>query len=51
MKRQNEALYNIRDELQNIPKKDLIHLLEHNKQDIPEGADRVRYHAFYVQLW
>lgn len=42
MKKQNDLMYKHRDNLQALHKTQLTHLLEYNKQQVPEGVPRVR---------
>lgn len=41
MKKQNEELYAIRDKISCLQKKDMIALLERNRQEIPTGTSNV----------
>ncbi|KAL0276840.1 UNVERIFIED_CONTAM: hypothetical protein PYX00_004320 [Menopon gallinae] len=41
MKKQNKTMFEYRDKLELLTKPELIHLLEYNKQEIPEGVSNI----------
>lgn len=41
MKKQNEELYAIKDQISSLDKKEMIELLERNRQEIPSGTSNV----------